>query len=1232
MASWRRAGGAAHIAQIAWIVALVWGTQVTDAAPVAVATYQNPIKLENEWPAYGTGDPFVLRWNGRYYLYPSTKTHHGGEVGVRVWVSEDLVTWRYAGYASRDRATFNAFAPEVVYWNGYFYMYTSSDGRGHYVLRSESPTGPFVAQTGNIGLSIDGSVFIDDDGQWYFTHAGFRGIRGYRMSDPYTVGTPHILEADLGAWTEGSSITKRGGYYFITYTGNHVRSAGYRVNYAVSSKGPLGPYVEGENNPILINTDEDFLGLGHNSVVLGPDLDSHYIVYHNILNRHGDHIRELNIDRLVFNGRKMAVLGPTRYPQAVPRMPDFYTWVDEDGIDARWIEGRVGEYQALLSVEESAVDFTAEFNMQLEEEPECDAGEGASGAGGARRGQSATGVAGAREVGAVIAYAGDGDFIAMVIDVCAKTLRVESLEGGARRTLATANLWPELDFVHLHTIRAAKASGRLDVYVDNLHTLGVDVDVAGGKIGYLYKGVSPVFRFTAFSNDAGGSSDRWAPKPVPGSIEAVHYGWAGQAGVGDEAGREDGSAARAGDVHSAAGRDTVMHIDDEAKEIDAVALQQGQALTYAINVKSDGLYAIDVLIDTVSGGELGVRAGSPAPGAPGIGEGSRASEVQLEWLIDGEPALAAPLPAAPVTGGWFKVPAAKVRLSSGFHTLTLRVRQGELRLKRIDLYRTAEEPFALVESLAHGVPGTWEQYGEVEWRSYEAGIGVAASRHSMIIAGSTEWTDYTLQVEMQIAERIGSGEAGVLVRATYASYHPDQVRDSVRAYFIALRDGQITLDKLNYNSKRLAEARLDLAPNARVTLRVEARGPVLKVYVDDSPAPLIEYADPDGWMYGAVGLRSTTTRVAFRNVSVRCDACPVYAKLDAGGTELWLSPYAGRYDVVLPFGAVTAPEVRVMDPGAGVQLVDPGARIDIDQATSIPGEARVRVIGEDGALRHEAVVALTKVVTPAVHVDLPGYPGRREGWAGQVSKDASVAIEVNGPDELLQSVLVTLARVQAGELGEAFELYRGDQVPQDLVLATQELADGTYELTATVESVYGTAASHAVRFAVRNWTEIVDDLLPPLESFLGRIERHKTAAASGGWRHVTEPAALFGDRDRLARAEDATEYLVWDVPGVAEARLAVYVRGAELAGRAEADNDVKRVGEVVEMAVSRDMHAWDAVPYDVTFIDSSDDGWVKLELVAKAPAESEARYLRVTVREGLAADALQLGQARFLVR
>ncbi|WJH35705.1 glycoside hydrolase family 43 protein [Paenibacillus sp. CC-CFT747] len=274
-------------------------------------TYQNPLTLPEEWEDYGIGDPYILRFDGRYYLYCSTKDNRSG---VKGWSSDDLVHWKYEGLVASDPLTTSAYAPEVVYWNGYFYLYTSPAGNGHYVLRSESPTGPFEVQTGNLGLSIDGSVFIGDDGKWYFSHAGTEGIAMHPMKDPYTMEPGKTLPAAfLGGWTEGSTLIKRNDVYYLTFTGNHVFSKGYRVQYAVSHDGPLDKYRVPDNNPVLIRTAGDFFGLGHSSTFLGPDLDSYYMVYHNLVGRsaEGPPVRQMDFDRLVFNGDRMDVLGPT---------------------------------------------------------------------------------------------------------------------------------------------------------------------------------------------------------------------------------------------------------------------------------------------------------------------------------------------------------------------------------------------------------------------------------------------------------------------------------------------------------------------------------------------------------------------------------------------------------------------------------------------------------------------------------------------------------------------------------------------------------------------------------------------------------------------------------------------------------------------------------------------------------------------------------------------------------
>ena len=85
-------------------------------------------------------------------------------------------------------------------------------------------------------------------------------------------------------WTEGPTMFKRKGVYYLTYTGNQVWEKNYRVEYAYSHNLEDN-FTEENDNVILLNTEgDDHVGLGHNGIVVGPDLDTYYIVYHNSYN------------------------------------------------------------------------------------------------------------------------------------------------------------------------------------------------------------------------------------------------------------------------------------------------------------------------------------------------------------------------------------------------------------------------------------------------------------------------------------------------------------------------------------------------------------------------------------------------------------------------------------------------------------------------------------------------------------------------------------------------------------------------------------------------------------------------------------------------------------------------------------------------------------------------------------------------------------------------------------
>ena len=108
-------------------------------------TYRNPLLPDRE-----IADPFVLRLDGKYYLYPTTDGR-----GYEVFVSDDLVHWERKARAFTDPRG-GAWAPEVFHnrrGDGKFYLYytDSMPDTQHGPLEkqigvavADSPLGPFT--------------------------------------------------------------------------------------------------------------------------------------------------------------------------------------------------------------------------------------------------------------------------------------------------------------------------------------------------------------------------------------------------------------------------------------------------------------------------------------------------------------------------------------------------------------------------------------------------------------------------------------------------------------------------------------------------------------------------------------------------------------------------------------------------------------------------------------------------------------------------------------------------------------------------------------------------------------------------------------------------------------------------------------------------------------------------------------------------------------------------------
>jgi len=139
------------------------------AGPAHPGTYANPVLVEtheirrgNPAPYVGTlgiGDPAVLHYGDRYYLYPTGDNH-----SYDVYVSDDLVRWT-KGPKVFQSGEIGVWAPDVFFNSGdaTFYLYYTVNRRVG-VAASDRPDGVFADRGSLVADGMDAHLFQDDDG------------------------------------------------------------------------------------------------------------------------------------------------------------------------------------------------------------------------------------------------------------------------------------------------------------------------------------------------------------------------------------------------------------------------------------------------------------------------------------------------------------------------------------------------------------------------------------------------------------------------------------------------------------------------------------------------------------------------------------------------------------------------------------------------------------------------------------------------------------------------------------------------------------------------------------------------------------------------------------------------------------------------------------------------------------------------------------------------------------
>ena len=121
-------------------------------------------------------DPFVMPYNGKYYMYVSNAALCWGMGGnFNLYISDDLENWSEPIEIFKCTPDFwsdrHFWAPEVHEYNGAFYLFASFNAeninRGTAILKSETPEGPFKPHsdgpvTPSDMVCLDGTLFCEN--------------------------------------------------------------------------------------------------------------------------------------------------------------------------------------------------------------------------------------------------------------------------------------------------------------------------------------------------------------------------------------------------------------------------------------------------------------------------------------------------------------------------------------------------------------------------------------------------------------------------------------------------------------------------------------------------------------------------------------------------------------------------------------------------------------------------------------------------------------------------------------------------------------------------------------------------------------------------------------------------------------------------------------------------------------------------------------------------------------
>lgn len=246
-------------------------------------------------------DPEGIIFDKQYWIFPTYSDKYEKQVYMDAFSSKDLLQWKkyskILDTAAVKWAKKAMWAPSILKKNKSYFLFFSandiqneSETGGIGIAVSDKPQGPYrdylkkplLNKIVNGAQPIDQFVFKDVDNQYYMFYGGWGHCNVVRLKPdltgflPFNDGTI-FKEITPEGYVEGPFMFIRNGKYYFMWSEGGWTGPDYKVAYAISDS-PLGPFKR--IGTVLHQNAEIATGAGHHSVIISPDKNDYYMVYH----------------------------------------------------------------------------------------------------------------------------------------------------------------------------------------------------------------------------------------------------------------------------------------------------------------------------------------------------------------------------------------------------------------------------------------------------------------------------------------------------------------------------------------------------------------------------------------------------------------------------------------------------------------------------------------------------------------------------------------------------------------------------------------------------------------------------------------------------------------------------------------------------------------------------------------------------------------------------------------